>query len=393
MVVGADGSIYLTGYTWSDNVEFEDLDLGRQDIFVYKFNSAGEPIWLRTYGGTDDELPTSIQLTSDGGILLSGSYRSNNGTFDQMHAGGSNMAFIMKLNSDGDVFWTTGYGATLGMTQGQAATELKSGHFVLVGTASTTDGEFEGIIQDGRLYDVFVAELDEDGNKVSLSAYGSDSGERPYDVITTSDDGFMITGWTYADANGDFPASNGGDFGQDMFLMKFNSDLNKQWVKQYGGEFDDWVEQIMEHPDGGYVLHGTTKSSDGDFEGLFQGRSDAFMMRVDVQGAISEFVGTSVQETSNTVSSFTLAQNYPNPFNPSTQIRYQLRETMDVRLEVFNVVGHTVALLIDQQQSAGEYTSVFEADHLPSGIYLYRLTGVNSTGFKQSLTRNMLLVK
>ena len=69
-------------------------------------------------------------------------------------------------------------------------------------------------------------------------------------------------------------------------------------------------------------------------------------------------------------SRFALDQNFPNPFNPVTQIRYSLAEDAQVRLEIFNMLGRSVALLSDAQQSAGEYFFEWDAGDLPTGIYL-----------------------
>ena len=86
--------------------------------------------------------------------------------------------------------------------------------------------------------------------------------------------------------------------------------------------------------------------------------------------------------------SFVLEQNYPNPFNPETTIRYGLPEAGEVRLAVYNVAGHEVATLVDRVQPAGLHAVRFEAGHLPSGVYLYRLQAGG-----EIRVRTMLLVK
>ncbi len=68
-----------------------------------------------------------------------------------------------------------------------------------------------------------------------------------------------------------------------------------------------------------------------------------------------------------------LAQNYPNPFNPSTVIRYGLPAATDVKLEVFNDLGQTVAVLVDGREQAGYHEVVFRDRGMASGTYFYRI--------------------
>lgn len=90
---------------------------------------------------------------------------------------------------------------------------------------------------------------------------------------------------------------------------------------------------------------------------------------------------------------FQLLGNYPNPFNPTTNIRYSLSTRMPVKLEVFDLYGKRIALLVDAVQNAGEYTVNFSSSSLPgkvlaSGKYFYRLS---AKGVSQ--TKSMLLLK
>jgi len=85
---------------------------------------------------------------------------------------------------------------------------------------------------------------------------------------------------------------------------------------------------------------------------------------------------------------FNLSQNYPNPFNPATTIRWSIEEAGPVRLEVFDITGRRVAVLVDQGMPAGSHVSEFNASGLASGVYLYRL----ETGHG-SLVRKMVFAK
>lgn len=71
---------------------------------------------------------------------------------------------------------------------------------------------------------------------------------------------------------------------------------------------------------------------------------------------------------------FSLSQSYPNPFNPVTSISYRIAEPVVVHISVFDVAGRLAAVLVDQFQTPGEYSVVWDASGLQSGIYFYRLS-------------------
>ena len=83
-----------------------------------------------------------------------------------------------------------------------------------------------------------------------------------------------------------------------------------------------------------------------------------------------------------------LSANYPNPFNPETTIRYVLPQAGNVRLAVYDLLGHEVAVLVDEPKPAGHHATRFDAGDLPSGAYVYRLQAQDKT-----IVRTMMLVK
>lgn len=85
---------------------------------------------------------------------------------------------------------------------------------------------------------------------------------------------------------------------------------------------------------------------------------------------------------------FALRQNYPNPFNSQTIIDYELPTACRVKLEVFNLLGEKVEILVEGMQNAGQESVVWDASGVSSGVYLYRLTAGD---FRHS--RRLLLVK
>ncbi len=83
-----------------------------------------------------------------------------------------------------------------------------------------------------------------------------------------------------------------------------------------------------------------------------------------------------------------LLGNYPNPFNPETTIRYRLSQPGKVHLAAYDLLGREAAVLVDELQTAGERRIRFEAGHLPSGAYVYKLQTPDKI-----MAKTMLLVK
>ncbi|GEM_PF-7100945 len=85
---------------------------------------------------------------------------------------------------------------------------------------------------------------------------------------------------------------------------------------------------------------------------------------------------------------FILKQNYPNPFNPTTNIGFDLIESGKVTLEIYNIKGEKIAVLLDQHLNVGSHIVPFDGSNFTSGMYLYKLHS-NS----ESTTRKMMLIK
>ena len=102
----------------------------------------------------------------------------------------------------------------------------------------------------------------------------------------------------------------------------------------------------------------------------------------------NDCASTNVDVTDQRAISFSLNQNYPNPFNPSTLISFDLPESGQVQLVIYDLMGRTVQTLVNGSMSAGSHDVTFDASQLSSGVYLYRL---DAPGF--SSTRKMMLVK
>ena len=95
-----------------------------------------------------------------------------------------------------------------------------------------------------------------------------------------------------------------------------------------------------------------------------------------------------VDDPAALLDTYNLLQNYPNPFNPSTQIVYSLEKPGNVSIKVYDVLGRSVATIVDQFQNAGPHTVQFDGSSLSSGVYFYT---IESGSFHA--TKKMMLIK
>lgn len=119
--------------------------------------------------------------------------------------------------------------------------------------------------------------------------------------------------------------------------------------------------------------------------------SDTFFTFVDV--ALSRVTTSAPQRPEVTPLQFSLEQNFPNPFNPSTVISFTLPHAGRVRLEVLNLLGEPVVLLLDEEREAGTHRVTWNGTNqngntVPSGVYFYKLHHGSNT-----LTRKMVFVR
>jgi hypothetical protein len=133
---------------------------------------------------------------------------------------------------------------------------------------------------------------------------------------------------------------------------------------------------------------------------------DAFYLKVNDIATEEEFTWTNagdrieISELTTAASigeilpqNYSLSQNYPNPFNPATQIIFTVPQAAQVKIEVFNVLGRSIAVIFEGQAAAGENTVIWDgldASGKPtaSGVYFYRMTAED-----YAETRKMMLLK
>ena len=178
---------------------------------------------------------------------------------------------------------------------------------------------------------------------------------------------------------------NVNNLGQVLLNWETASELNNQ-----GFEIERRTESSEFRTIGFVEGNGTTtepRSYNYLDKTVEQGINYYRLKQVDFDGTYSYSDEVEVDVTAAPLT-FDLAQNYPNPFNPSTNIKFSVPESGNVKLSVYNLVGEEVAVLVNGFSQAGFFEVTFDASNLSSGVYLYKLQSANSVQ-----TMKMMLLK
>jgi hypothetical protein len=135
------------------------MNHGDNDIWVLKLNSDGTKEWDNLFGGSESDIVSSIQVTSDGGIIVAGSTQSSDGDVTDGNNGDSDF-WILKLRADGTKEWDKTYGGN-SADYSFFIKETFHGGYIIAGRTSSSDGD----ITDGNNgdSDFWIIKLKSDG--------------------------------------------------------------------------------------------------------------------------------------------------------------------------------------------------------------------------------------
>jgi hypothetical protein len=213
--------------------------------------------WQKSLGGTDDEVATAIQPTTDGGYIVAGYSSSNNGDVSGNHGGRD--YWVVKLNSTGDTLWTK----SLGGTDDEVANSIQQttdGGYIVAGYSSSNNGDVTGNHGND---DYWVVKLNSTGDTLWTKSLGGTDDEVATSIQQTADGGYIVAGWSVS-IDGDVTDTHGSG---DYWIVKLNSSGDTLWTKSLGGTSSDLANSIQQTTDGGYIVAGNSWSNDGDVTG------------------------------------------------------------------------------------------------------------------------------
>ena len=269
-----DGGYILLGSTRSNNGQVTGYH-GENDIWVVKLNAAGTLQWQRALGGTLNESPGDIQFANDGGYFISGGTLSSNGDVSGFRGGSD--GWLVKLSASGVMEWQRPYGGT-GDESFRESIVLPDGGLILVGQSSSTDGD---VTMNQGSADFWVVHTDASGEILWQKSYGG-TGLDQGRSICLAPDGFIVQGVTSSN-NGDVSGMHGVE---DIWVIRINGQGDLQWQRCLGGSAQEWSSNVIQAVDGGFIVAGATESNNGDVSGSNGGWGDGWLVKLDDDGAI-----------------------------------------------------------------------------------------------------------
>lgn len=205
----------------------------------------------RTYGGSREDMATSVTQTTDGGYILTGFARS--------YGSGYANAYLIKTDSLGEVLWMNIY-SDYTESVGAFVAQTSDGGYIVTGYAGAPNNP----------WDLYLIKTDSLGSTSWTKTYGGTSGnrhDRGNSVSQTCDGGYIIAGET-----GSYGAGS-----SDVWLIKVNSQGDTLWTKTYGGNAEDVGRSVGQTDDEGYIIGGWTKSYGA-------GSDDFYLIKTDSLG-------------------------------------------------------------------------------------------------------------
>ncbi len=323
--------IYILGYTSSTNMPVQQLagaywqptSSGIDDLFIIKFNNQGIRMWATYYGGSLKEISLSICVDSQDDIYILGLTLSTDIPTQQLtgaywqasYGGGHGDYFILKFNDLGIRQWATYYGGSgdewIGSLwiNGDICIDKIDNVYITGGTKSTNlplqqlIGSFWQPTFAG-FSDAFILKFNSQGVRLWATYYGGSLEDIGNSICFDSQNNLYITGYT---RSLNFPTQQltgaywqgvtGGMY--DAFILKFNNQGIRQWATYYGGNDDDYLNDLSgnyifsDKHDNIYVT-GSTESTNFPTQQLIGeywqpiysgGFGDAFILMFNKQGA------------------------------------------------------------------------------------------------------------
>ncbi|MEZ5012699.1 MAG: T9SS type A sorting domain-containing protein [Chitinophagales bacterium] len=287
-IVDTNGNILIAAYSASSaGFEKSENSLGFYDYWIIKTDPDGNLIWENTIGAAGYDYATCIIQTEDGGYLVGG-YSSSAPAYDKTAVlYGSFDYWLVKLDNDGEVLWDRSYGGDEEDYLYQIAPAYGGGYILMGESGSLISGNktVENCFPPLPYPDYWYIKIDETGDIIWQKEMGGFSNDWGRCIISTSDGGYLIGGSSDSDINCLKEADQIG--GIDYYITKINAEGNSIWQKDFGGNVNDYLSDIIQTFDNGFLLVGYSASGiNGNKTEASIGLFDYWVVKLDPYGHI-----------------------------------------------------------------------------------------------------------
>ena len=275
IIFTSDSNYLAVGFTTSDDFDIV-VNNGEFDYFAVKFDTIGNIIWKKNYGGSLSDICYSVVETPEGNYMLAGESFSNDGdvTATQLLKN----VWLLLVNSDGEILSQKTYGGSINETA-KSIIINEHGNYVICGETNSNDGDVSGNHLFGT-YDFWVAEIDPDFVLIRQNCFGGTEDDKPHQIIITPTGEYFCVG--YAESNdGDVSIY---DANTRIWGVKIDSLLNLSWEYGYGGLFTDIGYSAAVTLDTNIVILGETYSV--ELPGYIGGLKDCIIIKLDINGNV-----------------------------------------------------------------------------------------------------------
>lgn len=296
------GSVYVTG-KYQGTVEFNpdgggwQSSNGLHEVYLSKFDSSGNWMWTKTWGGTESDSAYSVAVDNSGGVYVSGYFQGTvefnpNGGGSQSSNGSADI-FMSKFDLSGNWKWTKTWGGT-GGDSGYSLAVDNTGNIYVTGNFAGTvefDPDGGGSQSSNGLADAYLSKFDSSGNWKWTKTWGGTESDVGLSVAVDNSGSVYVMG-NFA-GTAEFDPDGGGSQSSnginDTYLSKFDSSGNWMWSKTWGGTNDDRGFSVaVDNSDNVYVsgsFYGTSEfNPDGGGSHYAGNGHDAYLSKFDSSG-------------------------------------------------------------------------------------------------------------
>jgi hypothetical protein len=278
-----DGGFILGGWSTSPaSGNKTSPNFGESDFWVVRTDAAGNKLWDRSFGGSGSDTLTSLELASDGGLILAGGSSSPPDGNKSSPNYGLQDFWVVRLDAANNKLWDRSFGGA-GREAFCSIKQTTDGGYILAGASDSAAGSGTKTSPNFGQEDYWVLRLDANGQRLWERSFGGSTVDEARSVLQTADGGFFVAGRSASVISGNKASELIGWY--DYWLLRLDAAGTKLWEQTYGGEGVDDLQAMAPVSDGGLLLIGSSWSGpSGSKTSPAFGGLDFWLVRVSPTG-------------------------------------------------------------------------------------------------------------